>query len=116
MSQNSEAAAFLARITQPGLSLDAALQPSLDDEAALRKLFATDKTHARVQDPHAGLVDVYRQREPDLPGFTWWDYRLGAFNRDWGMRIDLALVGEDVAGRGNGWISYSALVKIPRRR
>lgn len=29
--------------------------------------------------------------------FTWWDYRAGAFHRDLGMRIDLALVSPDVA-------------------
>lgn len=63
MPQNDEAAAFLARVAElpPGLgvSLDAVLQPSLDDEAQLRKLFAQDKTNARLSDPHVGLVDVF---------------------------------------------------------
>ncbi len=40
----------------------------------------------------AGLVDAYRAVEPDANGFTWWDYRMGAFRRDMGMRIDLVLV------------------------
>ncbi|TFK59821.1 ankyrin, partial [Pluteus cervinus] len=40
-------------------SLDEALQPSLDDEADLRKLFATDKGNARLQNPYVGLVDVF---------------------------------------------------------
>lgn len=31
--------------------------------------------------------------------FTWWDYRAGAFHRDRGMRIDLALVSPDLAER-----------------
>ncbi len=41
-----------------------------------------------------GLSDAYRQIDPDGDGFTWWDYRMGAFRRGWGMRIDLALVSE----------------------
>ncbi|RDB20232.1 hypothetical protein Hypma_012624 [Hypsizygus marmoreus] len=63
MRQAPEAEAFLNRIVSlpkgPGVSLDAALQPSLDDEAELRKLFATDKTNARLNDPLVGLVDVF---------------------------------------------------------
>lgn len=39
-----------------------------------------------------GFVDAYRQVEPREPCFTWWDYRMGAFRRGMGMRIDLALV------------------------
>lgn len=42
-----------------------------------------------------GLVDAYRVAEPDAPGFTWWDYRMGAFRRGMGMRIDLVLVSEE---------------------
>ncbi|KAI0059327.1 ankyrin [Artomyces pyxidatus] len=62
MSQNKEAAAFLSRIAnlpQGPVSLDAALQPSIDDEAELRKLFATDKANTRLNDTHVGLVDVF---------------------------------------------------------
>ncbi|THH03941.1 hypothetical protein EW146_g10312, partial [Bondarzewia mesenterica] len=63
MSQNKEAQAFLSRVAQlpkgPGASLDPVLQPSLDDESDLRKLFATDKSNARLADIHVGLVDVF---------------------------------------------------------
>ncbi|KAH8995818.1 hypothetical protein EDB86DRAFT_2829340 [Lactarius hatsudake] len=62
MSQNKEAAQFLSRIaTLPNgpVSLDKVLQPSLDNEAELRKLFATDKGNARLSDIHVGLVDVF---------------------------------------------------------
>ncbi len=38
-----------------------------------------------------GLVDLHRHLVPDEPAFTWWDYRGGAFPRDFGLRIDLAL-------------------------
>ncbi|KAH8995817.1 hypothetical protein EDB86DRAFT_1066941 [Lactarius hatsudake] len=62
MSQNKEGTQFLSRIaTLPNgpVSLDKVLQPSLDDEAELRKLFATDKGNARLSDIHVGLVDVF---------------------------------------------------------
>jgi exodeoxyribonuclease-3 len=39
----------------------------------------------------AGFIDVFRALEPDEPGFTWWDYRAGAFHKGMGLRIDLAL-------------------------
>jgi exodeoxyribonuclease-3 len=39
-----------------------------------------------------GLVDQFRALHPDDPGFSWWDYRMNAFRRDRGMRIDLVLV------------------------
>lgn len=39
-----------------------------------------------------GYQDAFRAVEPEAPGFTWWDYRAGAYSRDLGMRIDLALV------------------------
>jgi hypothetical protein len=63
MSQNAEATAFLARVAQlpagPGVLLDDVLKPSLVDEAELRKLFAQDKSNARLADPYVGLVDVF---------------------------------------------------------
>ena len=40
-----------------------------------------------------GLVDIVRTRHPDEPNlFSWWDYRMGAFRRNRGLRIDLILV------------------------
>jgi hypothetical protein len=62
MSQNKEATQFLARVASlPNgpVSLDAVLQPSLDDEAELRKLFARDKGNVRLKDIHVGLVDIF---------------------------------------------------------
>lgn len=46
-----------------------------------------------------GLRDVVRERWPEERVFTFWDYRAGMFHRDLGMRIDLALASEPVAGR-----------------
>jgi exodeoxyribonuclease-3 len=45
------------------------------------------------------LVDAYRQLHPDDPQFTWWDYRAGNFHKGLGLRIDLALVADQLAGR-----------------
>ncbi|KAK0492741.1 ankyrin repeat protein [Armillaria luteobubalina] len=58
MSQTIEAQSFLERISS-GISLDAVLKPSLDDETELRHLFATDKTNERLNNPYVGLVNVF---------------------------------------------------------
>jgi hypothetical protein len=62
MSQNKEAIQFLSRVSSlPNgpVSLDDVLQPSLQDEAELHKMFATDKGNAHLSDIHVGLVDVF---------------------------------------------------------
>jgi exodeoxyribonuclease-3 len=39
-----------------------------------------------------GLADLGREAAGDVVGpFTFWDYRMGAFHRGWGLRIDLLL-------------------------
>jgi exodeoxyribonuclease III len=38
-----------------------------------------------------GLDDVVRRQFGSEQVFTWWDYRMGAFHRGWGLRIDLVL-------------------------
>lgn len=45
----------------------------------------------------AGLVDGFRRIEPEQPGFSWWDYRAGAFRRNMGLRIDLILLSAHLA-------------------
>jgi exodeoxyribonuclease-3 len=39
-----------------------------------------------------GLVDVLRALHPEDGLFTFWDYQMGSFRRNWGLRIDHALV------------------------
>jgi exodeoxyribonuclease III len=63
-------------------------------------------THVTPEERHAlaailasGLRDAYRDAEPDAVGFTWWDYRMGAFRRGMGMRIDAALVSRQLEVR-----------------
>jgi len=44
-----------------------------------------------------GLTDTVRALHPDAPMFSWWDYRLSAFRRGWGLRIDHILATEALA-------------------
>jgi exodeoxyribonuclease-3 len=46
-----------------------------------------------------GLIDAYRLRHPEPSRYTWWDYRAGAFQKNFGMRIDHLLVTGPVAKR-----------------
>ena len=56
-----------------------------------------------------GLHDVVRERWPSERVFTYWDYRAGMFHQDLGMRIDLILAGEAVAGRVRAaWVDRQA--------
>jgi exodeoxyribonuclease III len=36
----------------------------------------------------SGLCDTFRQFEQEANAFSWWDYRMGAFRRNLGLRID----------------------------
>jgi exodeoxyribonuclease III len=38
-----------------------------------------------------GLTDLFRRFEQPEKTFSWWDYRMGAFRRNHGLRIDLML-------------------------
>jgi exodeoxyribonuclease III len=56
-----------------------------------------------------GLHDVVRDRWPDRRVFTYWDYRAGMFHQDLGMRIDLVLATDRVAGRVKAaWVDRHA--------
>jgi exodeoxyribonuclease III len=56
-----------------------------------------------------GLHDVVRERWPRERVFTYWDYRAGMFHQDCGMRIDLVLASEAVAGRVRAaWVDRQA--------
>jgi exodeoxyribonuclease-3 len=64
------------------------------------------RTHASAPERAAivalndiGLVDVTREHLPDAGVYTWWSYRPDQFERNRGLRIDLALCTPDVARR-----------------
>jgi exodeoxyribonuclease-3 len=46
-----------------------------------------------------GLKDGLRLVEPTAQMFTWWDYRMNAFKRKMGLRIDHILVSAALAGK-----------------
>src|SRR5204863_5029529 len=56
-----------------------------------------------------GYHDVVRARWPQARVFSYWDYRAGMFHQDLGMRIDLVLATDAVAGRVRAaWIDRHA--------
>jgi hypothetical protein len=61
--KSTEAQSFIQRVVAlpsgPGVSLDSALQPSIDEESALRRLWANDRANKRLKNPYAGLVDLF---------------------------------------------------------
>lgn len=44
-----------------------------------------------------GLKDAFRLFDQPEKQFTWWDYRLNAFQRGWGLRIDHILLSSPLA-------------------
>ena len=60
------------------------------ERAAFRELIA------------GGLVDVFRRFEQPEKSFTWWDYRLNGFARNWGLRIDHILCSPLLASECRG--------------
>jgi exodeoxyribonuclease-3 len=57
------------------------------EREALRKVMAV------------GFADAFRLFPQPEKSFSWWDYRLRAFERGWGLRIDLALLAPAMAKR-----------------
>jgi len=55
------------------------------ERAALRALLAT------------GLEDCFRRFEQPEKSYSWWDYRMMAFRRNAGLRIDLILASTALA-------------------
>jgi exodeoxyribonuclease-3 len=55
-------------------------------------IFHTEEERARFRGfLEHGLHDAFREKNPELQAFSWWDYRGGAFHRRQGLRIDLVL-------------------------
>ena len=60
-------------------------------------LFNPDERAALRDSIDFGLVDSIRAKN-DAPGlYTWWDYRMGQFRRNQGLRIDHALATQSLA-------------------
>jgi exodeoxyribonuclease-3 len=57
-------------------------------------LFSQEERAAFGRLLEAGLTDTFRLFEQGEAVFSWWDYRMGAFRRNRGLRIDHILVTE----------------------
>lgn len=69
-------------------------------EGKTGQIFHTDAERTRFQRLlDWGFHDTYREKFPDEPGFTWWDYRGGAFHKKQGLRIDFVLATRSIADR-----------------
>jgi len=60
----------------------------------------------------AGVSDAFRLFDQPEKQFTWWDYRLMAFQRGWGLRIDHILLAPALAAK----CSSCAIDLEPRKR
>jgi exodeoxyribonuclease-3 len=81
-----------------------------DPDAYVGQTHVTRPERAALAELQAvGLRDVVRDRWPNERVFTYWDYRAGMFHQDLGMRIDLILASEPVAGRVRAaWVDRQA--------
>ncbi|MEO7167273.1 MAG: exodeoxyribonuclease III [Spartobacteria bacterium] len=64
-----------------------AIMCSEEERAAFQSVVAT------------GLADTLRLHHPDAGIFSWWDYRMLAFPKNRGLRIDAVLAGSELAAR-----------------
>ena len=62
-------------------------------------LFSDAEREAFTRLLSAGLTDAFRLFPQEDETFSWWDYRMGAFRRNRGLRIDHILLSEALRGR-----------------
>ena len=61
-----------------------------------------------------GLHDSFRLFEQPEKSFTWWDYRMMAFRRNHGLRIDHILISEPLAAQCKSCVIDKAPRKLER--
>lgn len=64
-----------------------------------RVLFSAAEREAFARLLSTGLCDTLRLRHPDEPVYSWWDYRMAAFRRNLGLRIDHILASAALCAR-----------------
>jgi exodeoxyribonuclease-3 len=57
-------------------------------------LCSTPERQALQQVLDCGLADTFRLFSQEAEAFSWWDYRMAAFRRNRGLRIDLILAND----------------------
>lgn len=71
-----------------------------DPELWRRSVLFSDEIRAALQEVlDFGLVDAYRLHTREPGKYTWWDYRMLAFPKNMGLRIDHLFVTQSVAER-----------------
>jgi exodeoxyribonuclease-3 len=75
-------------VHDPSIWNENSIHSSTGERAALRAMMTT-----------AGLHDSFRLHSADAGQYSWWDYRMGAFRRNHGLRIDLVLVSDALRSR-----------------
>jgi exodeoxyribonuclease-3 len=55
-------------------------------------LFSLPEREALKQLAGFGLIDTFREKQPGVQKFSWWDYRMLSFPKNKGLRIDHVLV------------------------
>lgn len=73
-------------VHDPKVWTEDSILSSSAERSALRRLLAL------------GLQDSYRLKHEEGGVFSWWDYRAAGFRRNLGLRIDLVLVSDALAG------------------
>jgi len=74
-----------------------------DPEGWRGKIHFSEPEHQKLAALTAlGLEDLYRLHHQEAGLYSWWDYRGGAFPRDHGLRIDLALGSQEAVRRCTG--------------
>ena len=61
-----------------------------------------------------GLADAFRLFEQPERSFSWWDYRMGAFRRNFGLRIDHLLLSAPLAEKCTACYTDKAPRKLER--
>ncbi len=83
-----------------------------DPVALAGTIHCTPEERKHFQDLLAlGLVDAFRLFEQAPKSYSWWDYRMLAFRKNQGMRIDHILVSEALRPR----VRACAIDKLPRK-
>ncbi|MGZ5032028.1 MAG: exodeoxyribonuclease III [Usitatibacter sp.] len=77
-------------------------------------LFSEPERAALARIGELGFVDAFRLFEQPEKSFSWWDYRMGAFRRNMGLRIDHILLSTELAKRAKSCAIDVAPRKLER--
>jgi exodeoxyribonuclease III len=77
-------------------------------------LFSLPEREAFQQVLDLGLLDSFRLFEQPEKCYTWWDYRMMAFRRNMGLRIDHILLSSELAGVCTACVIDKAARKLER--